>query len=95
MEDEEEELESELINIHAARAEVIRGYYGGISGLWRKLQEHGAVRLPRKTVEKWFERDRVPESRFLFILKIIENEDDEDRFFQHLMEYGYVPKDII
>jgi len=88
-------FEDELINKHAARAEVLKTFYGGIGGLWRKMTEHGVSDLSRKAVEKWFERDKVPNARFFYILKIIEIEQEEQRFLNHLQEYGYVKQDII
>ena len=88
-------FEDELINKHAARAEVLRTFYGGAGALWRKFVQHGSTQLSRKAVEKWFERGKIPHARFDFIMKVIEIEKENRRFVQHLQEYGYVPEDVI
>lgn len=80
--------------MHKRRLDVLKSYYGGITGVWHAFQDAGYVEMSRKAVEKWFERGRLPDDKFKVMVMVITQGNKTDEFFEHVAKMGITPEDL-
>src|SRR3954469_2897534 len=83
------------MNTDKLRLDVIKSFFGGITGVWHAFQEAGYIEMSRKAVEKWYERSVLPPDKFKVIMMTITSQNKTEDFFHHAAKMGITPEDLL